>query len=125
MKIKTRMMNSERRQLKQLLTDHKDVFAWSHKDMPGIGEEVIEHKLNVSSGARPIRQKKRSFSSEKYKAIVEEVERLLVVGFIRETQYLECLLNVVLVKKSKGKWPMCVDFTNLNKACPNDSFPLL
>jgi hypothetical protein len=33
------------------------------------------------------------------------------------------LANVVLVKKTTGKWRMCVDFTNLNKACPKDSFP--
>ena len=30
-----------------------------------------------------------------------------------------------MVKKSNGKWRMCVDFTDLNKACPKDSFPLL
>ena len=29
-----------------------------------------------------------------------------------------------MVKKAKGKWRMCVDFTNLNKACPKDSYPL-
>ena len=39
--------------------------------------------------------------------------------------YLEWLANVVLVKKANGKWRMCVDFTDLNKACPKDSFPLL
>ena len=38
--------------------------------------------------------------------------------------YLEWLANVDLVKKANGKWRMCVDFTDLNKACPNDSFPL-
>jgi len=34
------------------------------------------------------------------------------------------LANVVLVEKANGKWRMCVDFTDLNKACPKDSFPL-
>ena len=38
--------------------------------------------------------------------------------------YPEWLTNVVLVKKANGKWRMCVDFPNLNKACPKDSFPL-
>jgi len=30
----------------------------------------------------------------------------------------------VLVKKASGKWRMCVDFIDLNKACPKDSYPL-
>ena len=46
------------------------------------------------------------------------------VGHIREIQYPEWLANVVLVKKANGKWRMCVDFTDLNKACPKDSYPL-
>jgi len=48
----------------------------------------------------------------------------LGVGHIREIQYPEWLANVVLVKKANGKWRMCVDFTDLNKACPKDSYPL-
>jgi len=52
------------------------------------------------------------------------MKKLLKVGHIREIQYLEWLANVVLVKKANGKWRMCVDFTDLNKACPKDSYPL-
>ena len=55
---------------------------------------------------------------------MEEVEKLLTAGFIREVYYPEWLANVVMVKKSNVKWRMCVDFTNLNRACPKDSFPL-
>ena len=58
-------------------------------------------------------------------AITDEVNKLLLVGFIREVYYSEWLANVVLVKKTNGKWRMCVEFTDLNKACPKDSFPLL
>ena len=47
------------------------------------------------------------------------------VGFIREVEYPEWESNVVLVKKSNGKWRICVDFTDLNKECPKNSFPLL
>ena len=55
---------------------------------------------------------------------MEEVEKLLVAKFIREVYYPEWLTNVVMVKKSNEKWRMCVDFTDLNNACPKDSFPL-
>ena len=48
----------------------------------------------------------------------------MTAGFIREVYYPNWLTNVVLVKKANGKWRMCVDFMNLNKACPKDSFPL-
>ena len=39
-------------------------------------------------------------------------------------QYPEWLANVVVVKKKKGKWIVCIDFTDLNKSCPKDPFPL-
>ena len=45
---------------------------------------------------------------------MEEVERLLVVGFIQEVYYPKWLANIVMVKKSNGKWRMCIDFTDLN-----------
>ena len=45
-------------------------------------------------------------------------------GFIWEVYYPDWLTNVILVKKTNGKWRMCVDFTDLNKACLKDSFPL-
>jgi hypothetical protein len=100
------------------------VFAWSHEDMPGIDPSVIVHKLNVELRHRPVKQRRRTFATERNQAIVEEVEKLLEAGFIREVDYPEWLANVMLVKKSNGKWRMCVDFTGLNKACPKESFPL-
>jgi hypothetical protein len=32
--------------------------------------------------------------------------------------------NTIIVKKANGKWRLCIDFTNLNKACPKDELPL-
>ena len=49
---------------------------------------------------------------------------LTTAQFIREVYYPDWLANVVMVKKANGKWRMCVDFTDLNKACPKDSYPL-
>ena len=64
------------------------------------------------------------FAQEQDKPIVEEVRKLLEAGFIREVYYPDWLANVVIVKKSNRKWRMCVDFTDLNRACPKDSYPL-
>jgi hypothetical protein len=48
----------------------------------------------------------------------------LAAGFIKEVFHPKWLANLVLVKKRNDKWRMCVDYTNLNKACPKDPFPL-
>ena len=92
--------------------------------MPGISPSTMVHKLNVCPSFPPIRQKKRVFTQERDKAIDEEVCKLLKADFIKEAYYLEWLANVVMVKKANSKWRICVDFTDLNKACPKDSYPL-
>ena len=69
-------------------------------------------------------QKKRKFAYERKKLITEETRKLLEAGFIREVSHPEWLANVVLVKKANEKYWMCVDYTDLNKACPKDSYPL-
>jgi len=53
-----------------------------------------------------------------------EATKLLEAVFIIEAHYTTWLANIVLVKKSSGKWGMCVDYTDLNKACPKDAYPL-
>lgn len=58
------------------------------------------------------------------KAIAEKVDKLLNASFIRETTYLEWISNIVIVKKAKGKWWICIDFIDLNRACPRDGYPL-
>jgi len=73
---------------------------------------------------RPVLQRRRKLNEERRLVVQEERKKLLDVGHVRETQYPEWLANVVLVKKVNGKWRMCLDFTDLNKACPKDSYPL-
>ena len=113
-----------RQDLVAFLRMNQDVFAWSHEDMPGIDPSVIVHRLNVNPTSSPIRQKKRVFAQERDKAIAEEVRKLLEAGFIREVYYPDWLANMVIVKKPNVKWRMCVDFTDLSRACPKDSYPL-
>ena len=94
------------------------------EDMLGISPEVIQHTLNINPEKKPVQQRRRIFTLERDQVVTEEVSKLLTAGFIREVYYLDWLANVVLVKKASGKWRMCVDFQDLNKTCPKDSFPL-
>jgi hypothetical protein len=61
---------------------------------------------------------------ERASIVMEEVSRLLAASAIREIQYPTWLSNTVVMKKKNCKWRMCVDFTDLNQACPKDSYPL-
>ena len=81
---------------------------------------VIKHRLNVDPAYKPVKQKKRNTSADKEEAAAAEVEKLLKAGIIEPCLYPEWLANVVMVKKATGGWRMCVEFTNLNKACPKD-----
>ena len=74
--------------------------------------------------AKLVCQKRRALNIDHYKALQEEVDCLLRTAFKRESYYPDWLSNPVLVPKSNGKWRIYTDFTNLNKACPKDSFLL-
>ena len=92
--------------------------------MPGIPRELAEHSLNIDPKFKPVKQYLRRFNEERRKAIGEEVARILAAGFIVEVFHPEWLANPVLVLKKIGTWRMCVDYIDLNKACPTDPFAL-
>jgi len=85
---------------------------------------VASHKLSIYKEVRYVSQKKRKLGEERRQAAKVEANKLLCAGFIEEAQYTTWLSNVVLVKKANDKWRMCVDYTDLNKACPRDAYPL-
>ncbi|GKV13815.1 hypothetical protein SLEP1_g24790 [Rubroshorea leprosula] len=105
-------------------TPQGDVFAWTTYEMPDILAKLTVHKLSTDPTRRPVVQKRRLFGPEKQAAIDEEIQKLLQAGFIKRVEYSEWVSNLVLVKKPNGKWRMCIDFTNLNDACPKDPHPL-
>ena len=70
------------------------------------------------------KQPPRRSSKEHFDAIKEVVIKLKRAGVIKEMFYPEWLANTVMVKKKSGKWRVCVDFIDPNKACPKDPFPI-
>ncbi|GJS43964.1 reverse transcriptase domain-containing protein [Tanacetum coccineum] len=93
--VGSNLTEETRVKLCNLLQRSLDVFAWTPVDMTGVPRHVAKHRLNVRE-----------------------------VGIMREVHYHDWLSNLVMVKKNDNSWRMCVDFKDLNKACPKDGYPL-
>jgi hypothetical protein len=101
--------------LVSFLRENINVFAWKPVDMPGVPRELIEHSLDVSKTAKPIKQKLRRFTGDKKEAIRVEVNWFLAAGFIKEVYHSEWLAYPVLVRKKNNEWRMCVDYIDFIK----------
>ncbi|CAH9133280.1 unnamed protein product [Cuscuta epithymum] len=122
-KIGTGLSAELRAEVITVLTMYQGIFARGPEDMPGISRDVISHRLDVNTMSNPVKQKKRYMSSDRREFVRKEVGTLLKIGHIKEVKYPEWLANVVLAPKPPT-WRMCVDYTDLNKACPMDPFLL-
>ncbi|XP_070020741.1 uncharacterized protein [Nicotiana sylvestris] len=108
----------------ELLKEFRDVFAWSYKEIPGLDPKVAFHHLVVKNGARPVKQDQRRFKLDLVPLIETEVNKLIEAGFIREVKYPTWVSSIVTVRKKNGQIRVCVDFRDLNNACPKDEFLL-
>ena len=122
--IGSQLPHQEREELIEFLKQNIDVFAWNTYKAPGVDLEFICHHLNVNPLIAPKKHPPRRPSKEHAEAVRKEVTRLKQAGAIKEVFYPKWLANTVVVKKKNGKWRVCVDFTDLNKACPKDPFPM-
>ncbi|KAA0057665.1 uncharacterized protein E5676_scaffold704G00030 [Cucumis melo var. makuwa] len=93
--ISASLSSEEEGKYMSLLKEYKDIFAWLYKEMPR-----LDPKIEV------------------------DVNKLIEVGFIREVKYPSWIANIVPVKKKNEQLRVCVDFRDLNNACPKDDFSL-
>ncbi|XP_058219380.1 uncharacterized protein LOC131329949 [Rhododendron vialii] len=122
--IGSSLSNSDKSETFDFLKRNIEVFAWTPYEMPGVDSSFFCHELNIDQAKRLVVQKARRSSPIHSEAVIDEVNRLLNAKAIREVQYPKWLANTVVVKKKNGKWRVCVDYSNLNDACPKDFFPL-
>ena len=115
----------EKEELVEFLKRNIDVFAWDACDATRIDPAFIWHHLNVNLSITPKKQPPRRPSREHADAIRDEVMKLKRVGAIKKVFYPEWLANTMVVKKKSGEWRVCVDFTDLNKACQRTHSPCL
>lgn len=92
--------------------------------MIGIPRELAEHHLRIPDNETPVFQKKRLMASERNTIVNKEAVELVAAGVLRETTFPSWISNSIMVKKVDGSHCICVDFTNLNKACPKDCYHL-
>ncbi|KAM1800790.1 hypothetical protein ACFX11_032470 [Malus domestica] len=132
-KIGTTLSPPIRLALISFLQENTGVFACSYEDMLGISPDIIYHHLSINLKTKPLRQKRRSYDVERYEVMKVEVEKLKDIGFVRKVNNPTWVANVVLVKKNPTKeslllqkvlWRIYVNYTDLNKGCPKDSFLL-
>jgi hypothetical protein len=106
-----------------LFKEFRDVFTWSYKEMSGIDPVIVEHEIKTYLDARLVWQSSRVVNPRKAHVIKDKVEKLLNVGFIYLVPLIEWASNPIPVNKKQGTICICMDFWDLNKACPKDNFP--
>ena len=92
--------------------------------MLGIDLEIAQHHIDTHDHLVPVKQKLRRMRTEWLLKIKEEVIKQLKVGFIKSVHEAKWIANVIPVLKKDENVRMCVDFRDLNKACPKEDFPL-
>ena len=122
--VEVQLPPHEKQALIEFLRKNVDVFAWDACEASRIDLDFICHHLNVNPSIPPRKQLPRRSSKDHYEAVKEEVTKLKQVRAIKEVFYPEWLANTMVVKKKIRKWRVCVDFTDLNKACPENPFSL-
>ena len=122
--INKNLTAEQEEKLVQLLRKFKVAFAWDYPDMKGIDPQLCTHHIYIEKDARPIRQPQKRLNPHLKDAMKDELQKLLDVNFIYPISDSKWVFPLVVVPKKNGKWRICVDYSELNKATKKDHFPL-
>ena len=92
--------------------------------MKGIHPDTCSHRIYTQEGAMHVRQPQRWMNLALKDIVKEELQKLLNVNFIYPISDNKWVSPLVVVPKKNGKWKICVDYRELNKATLKDYFPL-
>jgi hypothetical protein len=107
-----------------LLKEYSDCFVWDYTEMPGLDRSIVEHRLPLKKGFRPFQQRARQMRTKVLEEVKKEIEKMLEAGFIRSCRYAKWISSIVPTQKKDGRWPVCMDFRDLNRATPKDEYPM-
>lgn len=90
----------------------------------GLDPNIIIHHLSINLKIKPVKQKLQKMHPHVALLVKAELKKLLDVGFVRANDYAEWISNIVPISKPDKSIRVCIDFRDLNKACPKDNFSL-
>jgi len=122
--INANLTPDQETKLIQLLRKYQEAFAWDYLDMKGIDPQLCTHHIYIEKDARPVRQPQRRLNPHLKDIVKVELQKLLDVNFIYPISDSKWVSPLVVVPKKNGKWRICVDYRELNKATQKDHFPL-
>ncbi len=102
----------------------KDVFAWKYKDLKGTPPKLAQHIIELNIIIPSTHQTKYKLNSNYATIVKQDIEKLLVDGFIEYVEKTTWLSPIVVVSKKNGKLRICIDLRKLNAATKKDPYPL-
>jgi len=122
--INKNLEKSQQEKLVKILQRHSSAYAWEYTDMKGISPNTCTHHIYIEENCKPIRQPQRRMNPNLREIVKEELQKLLNVNFIYPISDSQWVSPLVIVPKKNGKWRVCIDYRELNKATLKDHFPL-
>ena len=122
--INANLTPEQETKLIQLLRKYQEAFYWDYPDMKGIDPQLCTHRIYIEKDARPVRQPQRRLNPHLKDVVKDELQKLLDVNFIYPISDSKWVSPLVVVPKNNGKWRICVDYRELNKATQKDHFLL-
>ena len=103
--------------------EFRDVFTWTYEEIPGIDPSIFVHEIETYPSAKPVLHKLWQVHPRKATTIKEEVEKILRACLIYLIPLTKQVSNIAPMNKKQGTIRVCIDFRDLNWACPKDNFP--
>lgn len=114
----------ERIEIRKLLIEYQDVFAWSYEDFKNFMDGRFKHTIPLNLGVEPFKQKQRNYNPLVEGAIFKEIDKMLKARIIYPIHHSTWVANIVPMRKKNEEIRICVDFRNLNQASLKDNFAL-
>ena len=113
--IATNLSPDEEKLLIHTLRDHRNVFAWSYKDLKGVAPNICQHTIPMREDAKPSKQRPYTYNENFANKIKEEINKLLEVEFIYEIDNTEWVSPIVVVPKKNGKLIVCINLKSMRQ----------